>query len=420
MKAKDIGYYAYHNLRQRKLRSWLTILGIVIGVASIITLISLANGVDAQISSRLNTLGSNVIQITPGGSFAQRAGGFRFPGLGGGGQPGGGMHGNFGAFESATAGQLTFAEATDLSRVEGVAHVDARVSGRVNVNFKGKNASVNIVGVDPTAFNALSTVPVMNGRNLNTNDKYSAILGFSVYNNTFQGEDMLNRQLRIEDAFALKVVGILNASGGSQVVSDNSVYVPISAAKTMLNRSNPSQLLILVKDGYDTTQVAAAVEDRLLQLHRVTPDKEDFTITTAALIQSTLADVIGILSLFLGGIAAISLIVGGIGVANTMFMSILERTKEIGILKAIGLKDEDVLKMFLVEASAIGLIGGLLGIVLSFMLSLLLRSFGVPSLITLDLVLLGLFFSVVVGVASGVIPAWNASKLQPIEALRYE
>ncbi|HLD75443.1 MAG TPA: FtsX-like permease family protein, partial [Candidatus Norongarragalinales archaeon] len=143
-------------------------------------------------------------------------------------------------------------------------------------------------------------------------------------------------------------------------------------------------------------------------------------ITTASFIQSTIGDVTNMLALFLGGIAAVSLIVGGIGVANTMFMSVLERTKEIGTLKAIGLRDGTILKMFLVESAAIGLVGGLIGILLSYVLSFLLLLANIPSLITPELVALGLVFSAGIGILSGLIPARNASKLQPVEALRYE
>ncbi|MBI5036612.1 ATP-binding cassette domain-containing protein [Candidatus Micrarchaeota archaeon] len=211
-----------------------------------------------------------------------------------------------------------------------------------------------------------------------------------------------------------------NESSGSFVVSDNSVFVPVETAKKILNQTYPSQFFILVKSGYAPDEVAASLEQKLLSLHHVTAEEPDFTITTASFIQSTISEVTNTLALFLGGIAAISLVVGGIGVANTMFMSVLERTREVGILKAIGLKDFEVLELFLFESAAIGMVGGLLGIVLSFILSAILQWVNVPSQITLDLVLLGLFFSALVGVFSGLVPARNASRLQPVEALRYE
>jgi len=306
-----------------------------------------------------------------------------------------------------------------------VSKIDTRIQGQAKISLAGREASVQIVGVDPAAFNELSSsTPLVSGRKLNPSDKFTAVVGASVYNRLFQGQDLLNRQVKIvnsaNDTYSFRVVGLLNATSGSMVVSDNAIYVPVEIAKTVLNASDPSQFFVLVRDGYNSDTVAASLNGQLLALHHVTEDRPDFTITTAAFLQTTVADVTNMLSYLLGGIAAISLLVGAIGVANTMFMSVLERIKEIGILKALGLKDGEVLRLFLFESAALGLVGGVLGVVLSFGLSLVLVAFGVPSLINVELVLIGLFFSAVVGVFSGVVPARNASRLQPVEALAYE
>jgi len=180
------------------------------------------------------------------------------------------------------------------------------------------------------------------------------------------------------------------------------------------------QIFVKVKPGRTADDVAPAVQARLLDLHNLQLGNDDFTITTASFFQSTIADVTATLSLFLGGIAAISLLVGAIGVANTMFMSVLERIKEIGVLKALGMKDSEVTAMFLIEAAAIGFGGGAIGVLLSLALSEVLAWFSVPSLITLDLLVGALLFSALVGIVSGAIPARNAAMLQPVEALRYE
>ena len=181
-----------------------------------------------------------------------------------------------------------------------------------------------------------------------------------------------------------------------------------------------SEIVVAADPSYDTNTVAAEIEEELISLHHVTSTTEDFTIMTAATVQSAVASVTNTLSLFLGGIASISLIVGGIGVANTMFMSVLEQTKYIGLLKALGMRSRDVLLLFMLEAGVIGLVGGVLGVALSIGVSAILEQFGVPSAITIDLVLLGLGFSVVVGLISGLVPARNAASLEPIDALRYE
>jgi len=186
--------------------------------------------------------------------------------------------------------------------------------------------------------------------------------------------------------YSFRVVGILNQSSGSFVTSDSAVYVPIEIAKQILNESAVAdQFFVKVKPGKTADDVAPTVQAKLLDLHNLQAGNDDFTITTASFFQSTIADVTGTLSLFLGGIAAISLLVGAIGVANTMFMSVLERIKEIGVLKALGMKDSEVTAMFLVEAAAIGFGGGAIGVLLSLLLSEVLAWFSVPSLITIDL-----------------------------------
>ena len=393
-------------------------------MASIVTIISLANGVNQQINARLNTLSNDVMQITAGNERATRTGGggFMLPGIGGGARPAGG--GGFAVVnfrgESQTNPELTFSEAEDLKRLDGVQSVDARLQGRLKSSFKGMNASLQITGVDAQAFKDMNTVAVTEGRLLTVNDRFSAVLGYRVAENTFPGEELLNRQIKVGN-YSFRVVGILNQSSGSFVTSDSAVYVPIEIAKQILNESAVAdQFFVKVKPGKTADDVAPTVQAKLLDLHNLQAGNDDFTITTASFFQSTIADVTGTLSLFLGGIAAISLLVGAIGVANTMFMSVLERIKEIGVLKALGMKDSEVTAMFLVEAAAIGFGGGAIGVLLSLLLSEVLAWFSVPSLITIDLMAGALLFSAFVGIISGAIPARNAARLQPVEALRYE
>ena len=422
MRLIDITTLSLESLRGRKLRSWLTVLGIVIAVASIVTLVSLALGVNQQVSSRLNMLGNDLIQITPGGSQATRTGGgFAF----GGGAPGGfeARGGGGTGFPSGTnrqSGMLTFGDAEELEHVDGVLAVDARLEGRLRSEYKGKNASLQMVGVDPDAFRQVNSATVLAGRLLGANDRYSIVLGYRVYNSTYAGEDMLNRQIKIGD-YSFRVVGLLNQTSGSFVTSDSAVYFPLETAKLVLNESdNANQVFVKVNPGRTADEVAALLEQKLMDLHRVTADQEDFTITTASFFASAAADVTNMLSLFLGGIAAISLLVGAIGVANTMFMSVLERTREIGVLKALGMKDSEITAMFLVEAAALGAAGGVLGVGLSLLISQVLALFGLVAVVTVELMLGAILFSAVIGILAGAAPARNAAGLQPVEALRYE
>ncbi len=405
---------ALDNIRHRNLRSWLTILGIVIGVASVVSLIAISLGVSEQISSRVSTLGTNIIQISPGGQGAQRfggVGGLRFQPGAGGGRPGGGEQ---------RQKPITFSEANVLKGLPGVYRLDARLNGRETVTYKDKNASLGIIGTDPAAFKDSVNTAMFAGRYLNVNDQYSAVVGFNVANETYQDLDIMNKQIKVANV-PFRVVGILNQSGGGFGGSDNSVFIPLNTAKDLLNQSSDaSQIVVVVSPDHSTDEVAARLEGELISLHHVTNQTEDFTITTAATVQSTVSGITDTLGLLLGGIASIALIVGGIGVANTMFMSVLEQTKDIGVLKALGAKNSDVVLLFLCEASIIGFVGGVLGVGLSFLTSDILGAAGVPTLLSPELLAGALAFSIVIGLIAGAAPARRAAEIPPIEALRYE
>lgn len=415
MKPEYIFSLALDNIRHRNLRSWLTILGIVIGVASIVSLISISIGVSDQITSRMSTLDSNVIQISAGGQQAQK---FMGPGLGGVGS--GAPPGGKSQFDSHKDSVISFREVDDLRILPGVYKLDARIQNREIVSYTDKNSSLTIIGTEPAAFKDSVGVELLDGRYLSTSDKYSAVLGYSVANATFQDTEMLNKQIKI-GGVPFRVVGILNQSGGGMGGSDSAIFIPQQTAKNMFNQTESvSQIIVIVADDHDTDTVAAQIESVLINLHRVTANTKDFTIVTAATVQSTVSSVTDTLGLLLGGIASISLLVGGIGVANTMFMSVLEQTRDIGVLKSIGAKNKDVVYLFLLEAGVIGFVGGLLGVILSFIASFALSSFNVPTKLTPELLIGALLFSVLIGVVAGVAPARNAAAITPIEALKYE
>jgi len=415
MKLKDLFGLALTNIRHRHLRSWLTILGIVIGVASIISLISISLGMSEQINQRIHSLGSNIITVSPGGQQAQRAGGF---GLGGG-PPRGGFGGGEGFGGGGGQAAITFREADDLRTLPGVYKLDARLQHREPVDYKDKNTSLNIIGTEPAAFPDTVGTNISYGRFLSISDEYSAVVGFNVANATFNDFDILNKQVKI-GGVPFRVVGIL-AQSGSMGGTDSAVYIPQKTARNLFNEStDASQLVIVVAPDHDTDTVAAEVEAELLDLHGVTTQTEDFQITTAATIQSAISSISDTLTLFLGGIASISLLVGGIGVANTMFMSVLEQTKDIGVLKALGAKNRDIIYLFLCEAGTIGFVGGVLGVALSFIVSNILDTLGIPSILSTELVLGGLAFSVLIGIVAGISPARNAASIPPVEALKYE
>lgn len=419
MKLKDIFLLSLTSIQHRHLRSWLTILGIVIGVASIISLIGISLGISSSISARINTLGSNIIEVSPGGQVAGRVAGFGGAG-GEGGAPGGGRF-TGGGLGSSSQPEITFDQADDLKTLPGVEAVDARLQNNAKVQYKEMNISRTIIGADPSVFPLTVGVNISAGRYLSTSDQDSAVIGYNVANTTFNDLSMVNKQIKI-NGVTFKVVGILNSSGGSAFgSSDNDIFIPLRTAKNMFNQStDASSLVIIASPDADPATVASEIENELIMLHHVTSTTEDFTITTAATIEATVASITGILSLLLGGIASISLLVGAIGVANTMFMSVLEQTKEIGVLKSLGAKNGDIVSLFLAEAAIIGFVGGALGVVLALITSSVLASFSVPMEITPELLVGGLLFSVVIGIVAGIIPARSAAAIPPVEALRYE
>lgn len=407
----ELVHLAVTSLRHRSLRSWLAILGIVIGVASIISLISISVGLNENIQKNLGGLGANLITITAGAPRAERT--FMAPGFGGGG-PGGGPGG-----QQGNAAQITFYEADALRRIPGIAKVDARLQRNARVTYRDKNTSLSVIGTDPSAFPDSTGTVIMAGRTLGTGDLSSVVLGYAVQAETFN-ESMINKQIRISGV-PFRVVGVLNQSGSTFSGPDRSIFISQRAAKRLFNQTESvSSVIVIAAAGYNPDTVAANITNTLQILHHVTAATQDFTIVTASSLQSTLTSVTNTLALFLGAIASISLLVGGIGVVNAMFTSVLEQTKYIGLLKSLGTRNRTVMKLFVYESGIMGLVGGVLGVSLSFFGSAILESFGLPSKITTDLVLLGLGFSLLLGIISGLIPARNAASVEPVEALRYE
>jgi len=421
MKLNDIIKLSMNSLSHRGLRSWLTILGIVIGVAAVVSIISIGSGTRQIISSQLGGLGADIITISPG---VERAFG-----------------GGFGGSQEVrrqtavtNPQNLTTKDVQVIKSVSGVQFVNGIISDRLDVNYLGQTASVSVQGVDPLAWREMTTSELESGRYLTSSDGNVVVIGNGVANNMFKKPLLINTQISIEGKM-FNVVGILKASGGFGG-SDNTILMPINSARTIITDMATNQfssIQVKVTDAGLVNEVINTTEERLLLSRHETESTKDFTITSAQQMQETISSVMGTLNLFLTGIAAISLLVGAIGIANTMFMSVMERTRQIGTLKALGATNFEVMKLFVFESAMIGFMGGLIGIFLGFIASGTISELGIRmigagmrgmgtsiTVVTPELVLFAIGFSVFIGAVSGLLPARRAANLQPVEALRYE
>jgi len=408
---------ALNMLFHSKLRSWLTILGIVIGIAAVVSIVSISQGAQENLEERLGGLGADILTVTPGFSFARGPeGGFQ-----------GGLPREERESSSSTTTQknLTSRDIIILKSLDNVAYVMGTVSKKADVTYSSKTASLTVTGVDVSVWKSITTDEIASGRFLTQGDTYSVVLGGNVVSSTFKDGIPLNSKITIEGK-TFKVVGILESGSG--------LYIPIDAARVTLEDVGEDEfdsILVKIKEvSISNTTVALITEKLMLSRGILNEKKRDFSVSNPSAMQETMKETMTTMTLFLTAIAAISLLVGAVGIANTMFTSVLEKTKEIGIMKAIGAKNADVLAIFLINSGLIGLVGGIGGAILGIFGSGLVSSLGSSSggmtrmfantAITPQLLIFALIFSVILGMVAGAIPAYRASKLKPVDALRYE
>lgn len=420
MKLLDLFKLSLNNILHRKLRSWLTILGIIIGIATIVSLNAIGEGMRERINQQLAGLGPDIITITPG---YIRASSYQFERYA---QIIRGLRG-----EEKT---LTENDAKIIQNIPGVSYVNTIVSGRGNVSFKGQSISLTIQGVDASVWKYIEITQIEKGRYLLSNDKNVAVLGnrvaYSIFKNEIRVGDIINI-----NGESFKVVGILQPAGALSVLTDSAIFIPKEDARRILklNNKDVSSIVVKVNDVSQVDDIAKEIERRLRVFRKVNENNQDFTVTTTQLIKQQVMSIAETTTLFLTLIAAISLLVGGIGIANTMFTSVMERTRLIGTLKALGMTNKDVMLLFILESIILSLIGGILGISIGIIVSDLIgritifgigmtsrTSQGIQLVVTPQIVFLSLIFSISIGVLAGLIPARRAAKLQPVEALRYE
>ncbi|HVU75801.1 MAG TPA: ABC transporter permease [Candidatus Paceibacterota bacterium] len=405
----------YTALSANKTRSGLTVLGIVIGISSVIALVSIGQGATASIQSSIQSLGSNLLIITPG---AQRtAGGFGVSAGRGG------------------ARTLTQDDADAIaSQVANVGSVASEVSGRYQITAKGTNTNTTVDGVSNSYF-AIRNVAISDGTFF-SDAQGSTLAKVAVLGPTTAGDlfgyqddgvtpvsDVVGKTIRIK-GIEFKVIGMTVAKGGSGFSNaDDIVYVPTQTVERFLSGNQYLTTIdVQATDSQSMTQAQSDITDLLLQRHKISdPTAADFSILNQADILASAASITGTLTLLLGAIAGISLLVGGIGIMNMMLTTVTERTREIGLRKAIGAKRADISRQFLVEALALTLIGGIVGILLGIGISLGVNATGlVTTSVSLSAIALAFGVSAAIGVIFGWYPARRAASLNPIDALRYE
>jgi putative ABC transport system permease protein len=396
-----------------KLRSFLTILGVVIGVAAVIILMSVGQGTTSSIMSSLEGLGSNLLFVSPGQTSG--AGGVRA------------------AFGSATTLTLEDAQAI-ADEVPGLTTVAPASQSFLQLIYQDKNTRAQVIGVTPEYQLAYNLV-VGNGSFISQSDYDSyqrvVVLGPTVASDLFGEDDPWGQTIRIGNTVAT-VVGVLQSKGQSFGSTDNAVLIPLSTLQQVAARQLTttgqhvvSTIVISVANKNEITNAIADITYLLQTRHNIdTQDPNvtnDFTITSQQDLVNTIAKTTQSITLLLGAIAAISLLVGGIGVMNIMLVSVLERTREIGIRKALGAKERDIWVQFLIEAASLTLTGGIIGVLIGAAGAYLIGRAGtMTTLISPQIVLLAVSVSVGIGLFFGFYPAWNASRLNPIEALRSE
>jgi putative ABC transport system permease protein len=404
---------AVDSLLANKMRSILTILGIVIGVAAVIAMLSIGRGAEASITSQIESIGTNLIYVTPGSSSEN---GVRMA--------------------AGSAGTLTIDDANVLVSLENVVAVAPQTSSFVQILYQGQNTNTRLMGVT-AGYLDLGSLELADGEFISDANQASrslvVVLGSSVAETLFgTTEGLVGQKVRMNNQ-SFKVIGVLTSQGGTGFMDiDDQVLVPLSTALYRLTGGSRfrgstviNQINIRAADAKVVDSVVEQVTLVVRELHGTMEGADDFTVTSQKATLDAATSVSDTLTLFLGGVAGISLMVGGIGIMNIMLTTVSERTHEIGLRKAVGALRKDIMIQFLVESVVLSFLGGLIGVALGWGIASLMGSIQISGstitpVVGIDSVLLATLFSMAVGLFFGIYPATRAARLQPVEALRHE
>ncbi len=394
---------AIKNLRNRFSRSLLTLLGISIGIMAIISLLALGEGMQQAITGELSSLSDVVIISTGGGSFS--------------------------AFGGGSTGQyFTQRDIAVIDRLQGIKEVNTQLSGAAPAEYNGKKTIVSLTGMEIGVMRLqYATQNLDAGEFLKEGDQSKIMIGYSVAHDTFDADISVGGRIKINGE-KFFVSGIFGKQGFGGVSSDSIVLMSSRDFQKLTGQSNISLIYLRVENVKEAESIATTIQNAINENH----GRKDFaTATTMTSILETVQTITGILQVVLVGIASIALVVASIGIMNTMLTSVMERTREIGIMKAIGATNLDIMSIFIFEGMLLSSVGGIIGIILGVFgsqgLTLILNSFmqmggsmNLTPIITITSVVLAVTVSLMVGVLSSLYPAWKAARMSPIEAVRYE
>lgn len=407
MRTSDLVASAGRALRANPMRSALTALGVIIGVASVVAMVALGSGAQAQVERSISSLGSNLLIVVPG---AQRAGGVR---------------GQAGGWDT-----LTLGDAEAIAQIEGVVAVAPTQRARTQVIASGLNWNPQIEGVTPDYLIARDW-NIAEGRMFDETEERQArrvvVLGATVARELFPNVNPIGETVRMNGG-AFEVIGVLASKGqsGFGMDQDDIVLAPFTTVKRRISgrqrrADTVSQISVKAASDGILPVVEREVVEVLRQRHRTQEGEDDFTVQNLSSITEAAAQTTQVFTYLLGGISAVSLLVGGIGIMNIMLVSVTERTREIGLRKALGARQSDILHQFGLEAVTLSVAGGVVGLALGVLGAWLMTSlFNLPLVIAPQNAILAIGFSGLVGVLFGAYPAWRAARLDPIEALRRE
>jgi putative ABC transport system permease protein len=390
---------SWSSLVNKKLRLALTVLGIAIGVAAIVGLLSVGFGMQSAITESMEQFGSDKIMVMAGGGM-------------------GGMGGLSGA-------SLESDDLDEIRKIKGVDDASGMILKMLPVKFKDEIKTTYIIGIDAndvkTFFSEMQSFKIADGDFFQKGDKDVVTIGKIVASGLFEKDVKVGNDIYIDNK-KVEVTGIMSEIGNPQ--DDSQIYVPLDTMNELVGDTNElSYIIVKASDPGKVDSVAQDVEDYLDKKY----GEKNFMAYTSEQVAQSVSQIFSMISIVLGGIASIALLVAGIGIANTMYMSVMEKTREVGVMKAIGATNKHIMEIFLVESAIIGMLGGLIGIIIGFGVSVAVtyyaKTAGISMLkatVTPELAIGGLLFAVILSMIFGLLPARKASKMNPVDALRYE